>query len=302
MSWIQFSVEVTRDRTEVVSEAFVAAGALAVSLQDASGDPLLEPAPGEQPLWSKTRVLALYSSDCRPERVAIRLRALLLATEILRRVEPLEDRDWSAAWRDNFHAMCFGTRLWVCPTGESASDAAAVTVQMNPGMAFGTGTHATTALCLQWLDGNPPAGLSVIDYGCGSGILAIAACKLGATRVHAVDIDPQALQAARTNATRNDVADSLVISFPEEPAVQPADLVIANILANPLVELAARIGSLVRLHGRLLLTGILRDQAEYVMSAYAARFDFSAPVQRGEWVLLEGVSKNAAVIAGKVAE
>jgi ribosomal protein L11 methyltransferase len=230
------------------------------------------------------------------------LRTTLQASEVLHRLESLEDRDWSAAWRDNFHAMCFGTRLWVCPTGESASDAAAVTVQMNPGMAFGSGTHATTALCLQWLDANPPAGLSVIDYGCGSGILAIAACKLGATRVQAVDIDPQALQATRANGTRNGVADRLIISSPEELAVQPADLVIANILANPLVELADRLGRHASLHGRIVLTGILRDQARHVMSAYESRFDFRTPVQREEWVLLEGVGKNAAAKVGRVTE
>ena len=299
MSWIQFFVEVSRDRTEVVSEAFIAAGAVAVSLQDAAGEPLLEPAPGKCPLWAKTRVLALYPSDCSPERISARLRASLHVSEILHRLEPLEDRDWSAAWRDNFHAMCFGTRLWVCPTGESATDATAVTVQMNPGMAFGSGTHATTTLCLQWLDANPPAGLSVIDYGCGSGILAIAACKLGATRVRAVDIDPQALQATQANGIHNRVADRLIISSPEELAMQPADLLIANILANPLVELAGRFSDLVDQHGRIVLTGILRDQAGYVMAAYKSRFDFRTPVQREEWVLLEGVAENAVPGAGK---
>ena len=291
MTWVQFSVEATSERTEAVSDAFVASGALSVTLQDAAGEPLLEPAPGAQPLWAKICVVALYPSDCKPETVTASLRAVLNTTETLHQLAPLEDRDWSTAWRDNFHAMAFGRRLWVCPEGELPPVAGAVVVQMNPGMAFGTGTHATTALCLQWLDANPPVGLSVIDYGCGSGILAIAACKLGAHCARAVDIDPQALQATYANGACNNVGQKLVISPPEALQPEPADLLMANILANPLVELAETLTSHVCIHGRIVLTGILREQAVHVMSAYKSRFDFRMPVQREEWVLLEGTRR-----------
>ncbi len=188
--------------------------------------------------------------------------------------------------------MQFGQRLWVCPLGESPPDPEACVVQMDPGLAFGTGTHVTTGLCLEWLDAHAPAGQRVIDYGCGSGILGIAACKLGADRVYAVDIDPQALQSTRDNAFRNAVADCLEVRLPDELATDPVDLVMANILANPLIELAGPLAARVRGGGRLIMTGILREQGAAVTEAYDDRFDFRPPVTRDEWVLLEGVKQR----------
>jgi ribosomal protein L11 methyltransferase len=164
-------------------------------------------------------------------------------------------------------------------------------VHLDPGLAFGTGTHATTALCLQWLDAHPPAGLSVIDYGCGSGILAIAAYKLGAQGVVAVDIDPQALQATRENALRNQINARLSVMFPQDLDAGAVDVVLANILANPLIEHAAALAGLVKQGGYLVLTGILAEQAGAVMTAYRQWFDFSAPVQREEWILLAGIRR-----------
>jgi ribosomal protein L11 methyltransferase len=287
MGWLQIAVEVAGDQVEVVSEAFSAIGALSVTVVDAGDEPLLEPAPGETPLWSNTRVIALFDAARDAAELKQQLRAVLAAPLPDLLVEPLADRDWSNTWRDTFGAMQFGERLWVCPVGESPSDPEAVVVHLDPGMAFGTGTHATTAFCLQWLDAHPPINMSVIDYGCGSGILAIAAHKLGAAHVTAVDIDPQALQATRENARRNGC--DIEVAYPEPLAQCSADLVLANILANPLIELAQDLSARVHEGGQLVMTGILAEQAEAVMAAYADGFVFAEPLYRDEWVLLEGV-------------
>ena len=287
MGWLQISVEVSGDQVEEVSEAFNAIGALSVTVLDAGDEPLLEPAPGETPLWSNTRVIALFDVAQDVAVLKKQLQAILGAPVPDLLVEPLADRDWSNTWRDTFGAMQFGKRLWVCPVGESPPDPAAVVVHMDPGMAFGTGTHATTALCLEWLDAHPPVNQSVIDYGCGSGILAVAAHKLGAANVTAVDIDPQALQATRENARCNGC--DIEVFHPEALGQGSVDLVVANILANPLIELAPDLARRVRPGGQLVMTGILAEQAEAVMAAYVNWFEFVAPVCVEEWVLLEGL-------------
>ena len=287
MGWLQLSVEVVGDQVEVVSEAFNSIGALSVTVQDAGDEPLLEPAPGETPLWSNTRVIALFDAAEDTAELKQQLQSVLGAPLPDLLSEPLADRDWSNTWRDTFGAMQFGERLWISPVGESPSEPNAIVVHMDPGMAFGTGTHATTAMCLCWLDARPPVNQSVIDYGCGSGILAIAARKLGAVNVTAVDIDPQALQATRENARRNDCY--IEVLHPEVLDKRSADLVVANILANPLIELAPGMARRVHKDGRLILTGILAEQAGAVMAAYVDWFVFAAPVYREEWVLLEGL-------------
>ena len=236
MGWLQIAVDVAGDQADEVSEAFTVMGAVSVTILDAGDEPLLEPAPGETPLSSNARVIALFDAAQDLVEIKQQLQAVMKTPVPDLIVEPLADRDWSNTWRDTFGAMQFGKRLWVCPVGESPSDPGAIVVHLDPGMAFGTGTHATTAFCLQWLDAHPPTNKSVIDYGCGSGILAIAAHKLGAANVVAVDIDPQALQATRENARRN--ACDLEVLHPDELADHSADLVLANILANPLIELA----------------------------------------------------------------
>jgi ribosomal protein L11 methyltransferase len=289
MPWQQLSLEMNSDQADAVTEVFESAGALSVTLVDAADEPLLEPTPGEQPLWGRLRVVALFPSGCDAEAIQDRLRIALKNPEIELQTERLEDRDWSTTWRDDFHAMRFGQRLWVCPSGELPPDPDAVVVQLDPGLAFGTGTHVTTGLCLEWLDAHPPANQSVIDYGCGSGILAIAAARLGASRVQAVDIDPQALTATRDNAARNAVEQCIEVMLPEALATGPVDQVMANILANPLIELAETLNSLVKPGGHIVMTGILAEQAEGVMAAYREWFDFEVPVQREEWVLLEGL-------------
>ena len=290
MGWFQIAVDVAGDQVDEVSEAFTVMGALSLTILDAGDEPLLEPAPGETPLWSNTRVIALFDAAQDTAELKQQLQAVLKTPVFDLLVETLADRDWSSTWRDTFGAMQFGKRLWVCPVGESPPDPAAIVVHLDPGMAFGTGTHATTAFCLQWLDAHPPTYKSVIDYGCGSGILAIAAHKLGASNVVAVDIDPQALQAARENARRN--ACDLEVLPPDELGDRSADLVLANILANPLMELAQDLSQRVHAGGQLVMTGILAEQAEAVMAAYMDGFVFTEPVYREEWVLLEGTRQN----------
>ena len=291
MSWLQFSLDVAGDRTEAVSTVLDEAGALSVTILDAADEPLLEPLPGETPLWRSTRVVALFEPGADAQPLQQTLRDLLGLPALELKVEQLDDRDWSTTWRDTFGAMCFGRRLWVCPVGEDPAQTDAVVVHLDPGLAFGTGTHTTTALCLEWLDAHPPAGLSVIDYGCGSGILAIAAHKLGAQAVIAVDIDPQALQATRENARRNRVDERLSVIFPQELDTGQVDVVLANILANPLIEHAGSLSGRVRQGGSIALTGILAAQAGEVLAAYQPWFDFSAPLQREEWVLLAGTRR-----------
>ena len=288
MHWLQLSAVIDKSDVERISEYLQEAGALSVTSMDAGDEPLLEPAPGETPLWSRVRVTALFAEDVDTDHLQAALADAFQSIAGETTIESLEDRDWSETWREGFPAMRFGTRLWIVPSGEACPDPDAVVVHLDPGLAFGTGTHATTALCLEWLDAHAPEGQTVIDYGCGSGILAVAACRLGAARVHAVDIDPQALQSTLENAGRNGIDTGLTVSSPEELVDLQADLVIANILANPLIELADRIAGHLRPGGQLVMTGILAEQGEEVMSAYRPVIDFSEPLERDGWVLLAG--------------
>jgi ribosomal protein L11 methyltransferase len=297
MVWLQISVEVTGELAAVATEVFEDAGALSVTYQDAADEPILEPPLGEHPVWSATRVVALFPGDSDACLISRRLRETLHDDGIGPRIEPLEDRDWSSTWRDGLRAMRFGARLWVVPADEPAPAADAVAIHLDPGLAFGTGTHTTTALCLEWLDAYPPLDLEVIDYGCGSGILAIAAGKLGASRVRAVDIDPQALQATRANAGRNGMGRKVDAIFADALDTRPVDLLIANILANPLIELSETLANQVSEGGRVVLTGILREQAGDVMTAYQPWFDFGEPVEREGWMLLEGVKRTEQMLS-----
>jgi ribosomal protein L11 methyltransferase len=286
MSWLQLSVVTNKANAETVADTLDALGAVSVTLQDAADEALLEPAPGEHPVWQNVQVTALFPPGSDAGQLSDGVREALQDPALHITIGFIEDQDWSETWRRDFHAMQFGSRLWVCPAHESPPDPSAVVVDMDPGLAFGTGTHATTAMCLDWLDGHPPEGLRVIDYGCGSGILAIAACKLGASHVTAVDIDPQAIQATQENARRNAV--SLQAALPGELDAAPADLLMANILANPLIQLAGALKGLVKPGGCIVMTGILAEQVEAVMAAYRGSFVFDKPAERDEWVLLVG--------------
>ncbi len=295
MNWLQVTIEAGDIDPEVVADVFSERGALSVTFRDAGDEPLLEPGVGETPLWSRTRITALYpgNTDIGALRAAL---ARALGDDAAARVvtEPLEDRDWTRTWLDGFRPMRFGERLWVCPTTGEVGEAGAVVVRLDPGLAFGTGTHPTTALCLEWLDGRSLDGLTVVDYGCGSGILAVAALKLGARRVWAVDNDPQALTATQDNARRNAVEARLHVVSPDDlPADLRVDAVVANILANPLISLAPRLAGLLVPGGRLALSGILADQAGGVRAAYErAGVSFADVRQRQEWVLLAGIGSE----------
>lgn len=286
--WIEIACVIDGSLQQTASDILEAHGAVSVTLGDAADEPLLEPAPGEQPVWQQVRIAGLFRAGTDAAAITQALREGLGIPQLACSSEPLADRDWSSTWRDSFHAMRFGERLWICPSGERVDEEGAVVIDLDPGLAFGTGTHATTALCLEWLDRQLVPGSRVIDYGCGSGILAIAACKLGAARVHAVDIDPQALQATRVNAEANGVIDCCRVSLPAALASDPVELLLANILANPLIELSKRLSGLVSSGGRIVLTGILAEQADAVMAAYEPYFSFREPVCREQWVLLAG--------------
>jgi len=294
MPWLQLSLEAADIDPQTLSEFFEQQGALSVTFVDAADQPLFEPAPGTTPLWSSTRITALFAAGA--DRSALRQQlAAQFGAEVPQRLveETLADQDWERVWLDQFQPMRFGERLWVCPAGQLPPvDGETVIIDLDPGLAFGTGTHPTTALCLEWLDAHAPAGRAVLDYGCGSGILAIAALKLGAQSVWAVDIDEQALWSSRENAAHNAVAARLQTGLPEQLPEQVFDLVLANILANPLIGLAPQLAARVRVGGELVLSGILKDQAAAVSGAYRRWFVMSEAVERDGWVRLHGVREN----------
>lgn len=290
MPWLRFSLNVRADEAPRFEQALLEAGAVSVTLEDAADQPVYEPAPGTTPLWNHTRVVGLFEADTDADAVVQALCAVLhVATLPPYQVETLEDREWVRAWMDDFRPMRFGSRLWVVPSGYEAPDPQGVNILLDPGLAFGTGTHPTTALCLEWLDAHPPLGKLVVDYGCGSGILGIAALKSGARHVWAVDNDPQALVATEDNAQKNGIALSDL--YPCEPDQLPplaADLILANILAEPLIALAPHLAGLTAPGGCIVLSGILESQADQVRQTYAAWFDMAAPTVREGWVRLEG--------------
>ncbi len=290
MSVQQLVVALGRRDPEAAQDACFECGALAVTLADAADDPVLEPAPGETPLWPRVRLTALLPQGRDAEAVAAAIASALDLAEGESLIECLEDRPWEREWLKDFRPMRFGRRLWICPGGQQAPDPAAVVLALDPGLAFGTGTHPTTAMCLEWLDGAGLAGASVLDYGCGSGILALAALALGAKRAVAVDIDPQALSATRENAARNDLGRRLDVMPAAALGADEAgfDVVLANILSGPLVELAPRLARLSRADGRIVLAGLLDEQAAGVAQAYRPWFDVGTHASRDGWTLLVG--------------
>ena len=291
--WRQFVMNLDLLNAESVEAMFMQHGACSVTFSDAGDTPVLEPAPGETPFWGETRITGLFESDADLDALARDLRRMLDLDELPGlRIVTLADRDWEREWLKDSGPMCFGERLWVCPTGSNPGDAGAVIVHLDPGLAFGTGTHATTAMCLEWLDNLELDGRKMLDYGCGSGVLAIAALKLGCSRAHAMDIDVQAVTATRQNAAHNKVDDRLTVTAGADTIDGTFDVVIANILAGPLAELAEAISSHVAPEGLLALSGILDDQVDNVRDAYAPWLSFDEPefrVQSGQtWTRLTG--------------
>jgi ribosomal protein L11 methyltransferase len=298
MPWLQISLEIPQDQAELLEAAMENAGALAVTLGDAGDDPQLEPPPGAMPLWRGIRLTALFPDDPEARRQVEGL-ACALAPQTLTPplIEQVADRAWERVWLEDFAPTRFGRRLWVCPRSQAPDPAQispdTVIVELDPGLAFGTGHHATTALCLELLDSADLAGKTVLDYGCGSGILAIAALRLGAERAVAVDHDPQALEATRDNALHNAVAGRLAILAPEDLPPMRAHMLLANILSGALVELAPRLTELVAPGGTLALSGILPDQAGQIAAAYSQGFDLEPARVREDWVLVTGRRRSA---------
>jgi ribosomal protein L11 methyltransferase len=284
--FLELTFESNAVNAEALESACFAAGALSVTLTDAADEPIFEPELHTAPLWPEVRISVLFAADANPREI---LNAIADVPPEHTFIE-IEDRAWEREWLVDFKPMRFGGRLWICPHEQHVSDENAVVVRLDPGLAFGTGTHPTTAMCLQWLDGAELNGKQVIDYGCGSGILALAAVKLGARRVFAVDHDPQALLATRENAERNSV-ERQVQTLQPEASLASADVLLANILAGPLIEFALLFQTLVRPGGHVVLSGILADQADAVSAAYSPWFQMDDPTTRNEWTRLHGVRR-----------
>lgn len=300
MPFTQLTLTIGSEDPEPFEDVLMEVGASSITLEDAEDSPVLEPAPGTTPLWPRVKLKALFDSEVPRERVLEALHGVGKSAADAH-FETIEDRVWEREWLKDFKPMRFGQRLWICPGGQLPPDGSRLTdhevqppcvISLDPGLAFGTGTHPTTALCLEWLDGHDVRGLRVIDFGCGSGILAIAAAKLGAHEVIAVDIDPQALQATVDNARRNNVAERIAVSSVEEMPSASAEVVLANILAEPLKMLAPRFAELVKPGGRIVLSGILALQAREVAEQYAPWFDIAPTTLRDDWARLDGTRRS----------
>jgi len=295
MPWLELSLTVRAEQQPRVEEALDDLGALSITLQDADAETpdeqaIFEPGVGELPLWPTITLNALFDADSDRRGLAEALGELLpwLEPEQLL-FRDVADEDWERAWMDQFKPMAFGRRLWIYPWNiEPPVDDDLVVVRLDPGLAFGSGTHPTTALCLEWLDGLDLAGRTVTDFGCGSGILAIAALKLGAASAVGVDNDPQALTASADNAERNGVADRLALFLPEDAQAAPADIFVANILAGPLGELAPTFAAAAKPGAPFAISGILDGQQDELLLRYAEWFDELRVDTREDWVRISG--------------
>ena len=296
MSWLQIAVNTTKNHAETAEDCLFAAGAQTVTLTDAADQPILEPGPDETPIWNTVIVTGLFSFEDNQQALIDTIKNGLSDISFSVHTEILEDQNWTRAWMEHFQAMQFGERLWVCPLHIEPPDPAATNLRLDPGLAFGTGTHPTTSLCLRWLDQNISTQLNtLLDYGCGSGILAIAACLLGTDHADGVDIDPQALTATHDNADTNKVREKITTYLPDDYQKQHKssqyEIVVANILSGPLAELSPMLAQHTKTGGHIVLSGILREQADSVLNTYSAFFDMDNPVIEEDWVLLHGVKK-----------
>ncbi|ROS01527.1 ribosomal protein L11 methyltransferase [Sinobacterium caligoides] len=292
MPWIQINFDTDPEHASGLEDALLEAGSVAVTLQDNADQPLFEPALGETPLWSQTRVTALFDAEVDLQMALRMIEACYQQPLPPHRSEILEDKDWEREWIKSYQPMCFGDRLWICPSWIEPPEPTAVNILLDPGLAFGTGTHPTTAQCLEWLDAAELKDKVVVDYGCGSGILAIAALLLGASKVIGVDIDPQALLASRDNARRNNIEDErFELYYPTQMAEHhpdlKADLVLANILAGPLVELSDTLIELAKPGADIVLSGVLDVQADSIRECYSKRCEVLKIVNQEEWIRVD---------------
>lgn len=295
MSWLQIAINTTKNHVEQVEDSLLATGAHTVTLTDAADQPILEPGVDETPIWNAVVITGLFTNEDNEIALLETLKQQLSDIEYTADTEILEDQNWTRAWMDHFHPMQFGERLWVCPLHLEPPEPDAINLRLDPGLAFGTGTHPTTSLCLRWLDKHIGGGENILDFGSGSGILAIAACLLGAAHADGVDIDPQALLATHDNAVVNEVNEKIISYLPEDYEKQHADtaydIVVANILSGPLAELAPTLAHHTKANGHIVLSGILKEQADTVLQTYREFFNMDEPMFDEDWVMLHGVKK-----------
>jgi len=290
MPWLQLRVAVTPEQAARLEEAIAEWGALSVTMMDAADQPIFEPELGTTPLWQQSELLALFEADT--DQTHLQQQLQQLDENLNPRFEHLPDQDWQRNCMDSFKPLKIGQRLWIVPSWHQPPQPDALNLLLDPGLAFGTGSHPTTALCLQWLEAAELEDRRVLDFGCGSGILALAALLLGAGEVIGTDIDPQAFQASLENAERNGLnSERLKLYLPEQLPAKKVDVLVANILAAPLQQLAGQFAQLLPSGGKIALSGILAEQADDVLTAYAEQFEMASPVEQDGWVLLCGLKK-----------
>lgn len=290
MPWLQLKVISPRKYVKSLESSLLVCGAAAVTLQDNADQPIFEPGLGETPLWDQVKITGLFDAEVNTAQT------INLAEKRFGNPFPeyswelLEDKDWEREWMTHYHAICCGERLWICPSWQEPPEPEKVNLMLDPGLAFGTGTHPTTFLCMQWIDQQDFTGLDVIDYGCGSGILGIATLLLGAKKVIGIDIDPQALLATAENAKRNSLAnDAMPVYLPDHCPKAQADVILANILAGPLAELAPKLSEMTKPGGRICLSGILFSQVRTLINAYEKWFSFDPVEEKEGWVRLTAI-------------
>jgi ribosomal protein L11 methyltransferase len=287
MAWLQLAINTTSEETENVEEYLTELGAKAFSYSNRDDKDIFEPKPNEVKIWDKLKLISLFDADIDVENLKNRVKNKFNADFSL---EPLEVKDWTTEWMSDYQPINLGNNLWIIPSWLKPVDESATNVILNPGLAFGTGTHPTTNLCLEYLGKNNIQDLTVLDYGCGSGILAIAALKLGAKKCFAVDYDLQALQSTFDNANLNNLDDNQVITLMpnQSDEIESCDLIMANILANPLIELAPIFKKFTKQNTKIILSGLLEKQIPEVTKAYSEWVKFDDPIIKEEWVLLTG--------------
>jgi ribosomal protein L11 methyltransferase len=297
MAWQQLRVQVRSDQLEPLEQMLLEHGGLSISYLDAKDQAIFQKEPGSTPLWDLVDLICLFEQDCNLQVLIFLLQQhpAVENSESLR-LEILDDQAWERSWMSDFKAMQFGQRLWICPSWQQPPDPTAINIMLDPGLAFGSGSHATTSLCLQWLEANIKQGCTVIDYGCGSGVLGIAAALLGASRVIAVDNDPQAITATLDNAMRNQIPAGIIECYlpeqlPAEICRQQTDILLANILAEPLSQLAEKFAQLLKPKGQIILSGILDEQVTPLLQCYSQWFVMDEATINKEWARLTGIRK-----------
>lgn len=295
MPWLQIKIPTRPEHTEAIEDALLIAGCSAVTLIDTEDKPVFEPIRGTTPLWEHTTIQGLFEAHVDANELVTLIQQFTSEQNMVTgaiSTEILEDKDWEREWMDNFQPIQCGQRLWIVPSWRDTPDTQAVNLRLDPGLAFGTGTHPTTFLCLQWLDSHIAGGEIILDYGCGSGILGLSAILLGAAGMDGIDIDPQALTATMNNAETNGIdSGNIHVTTETQDLKDSYDIVVANILAGPLCDLATAICSRLKTGGPIVLSGILSHQADAVMEAYQPWITFDPIKEQEGWVRLSGIKR-----------